>query len=96
MGLFDKVLGKKDEGPLKLNQHEALGSVCILAVADDGAVEDNELRRVVSGLAEKRLSQGYKMDDLARLLQGSAKNVQRRGPATVMEAAKNALTQELR
>ena len=82
MELFDKVHGKKGKGPLKLNQHEAFGSVCIHdAVGCDGVVEDNAQRCVVSSPAEKRLYDGNRVDDFACILQATAKSVQRRGHA---------------
>ena len=96
MGLFDKAFGKKDEGALKLNEREALSAVCVLAVAADGVIEDAEVRRIITGLAEKKLFRGQRMEDLVRLLQDGAKNVQKRGAAAVIEAAKQALSPELR
>ena len=96
MGLFDKVLGKKDEGPLKLNQHEAFSSICVLAVASDGVVDDGEIRRIVGVLAEKRLFKGYGVNDMAQLLNNAGRNIQRRGAGVVLESAKAALPNELK
>lgn len=96
MGVFDKVLGKKDEGPLSLSQQEAFAAVCVLSVAADGVVEDDEIRRVVTNLAEKRLFRGTRINDLGNMLNNTAKLIQRRGAAPIMEAAKKSLPQDLR
>ncbi|MSQ25776.1 MAG: Tellurite resistance protein TerB [Dehalococcoidia bacterium] len=96
MGLFDKAFGKKDEGPLKLNEREAFSAVCVLAVAADGVIDDAEVRRIIVSLAEKRLFRGQRMEEMVRLLNDGAKNVQKRGAAAVIEAAKQALSAELR
>ncbi len=96
MGLFDKALGKKDEGPINFNQQEAFSAVCMMAVAADGVLEKEEATRVVTSLAEKRLFKGYNLDSLVSLLNNSAKIVQRRGTGPVMEAARKSLTQDQR
>ena len=96
MGLFDKVLGKKDEGPLSLKQDEAFAAVCVMAVAADGVVENDEVRRIVMNLAGKKLFKGHRLDDLGNLLNDMAKQVQRRGTGPVMDAAKKSLPPELR
>ena len=70
--------------------------MCVLAIAADGVIQDDELRRVVTSLAEKRLFRGQRLEDLGRLLNTAAKNIQKRGPAVVMEAAKEGLPQDLR
>lgn len=95
MGLFDKVLGKKEEGPLSLSRQEAFAAVCVLAVAADGILEDAEVSRIVSSLAEKKLFRGHRLDDLGRLLNSTAKVIARNGAAPVMAAVQKALPAEL-
>lgn len=56
MGLFDKVLDKKEEGPLTLSPREAFAAVAVAAVAADGAIEQDELQRLVNTLSEKKTS----------------------------------------
>ncbi|MBM3934470.1 MAG: Tellurite resistance protein TerB [SAR202 cluster bacterium] len=96
MGLFDKAFGKKEEGPINFSQQEAFSAVCLLAVSADGVVESDEVHRIITNLVEKRLFRGYNMDSLASILNNSAKLIQRRGAAPVMEAARKALSQDLR
>ena len=96
MGVFDRVLGKKEEGPITLNQQEAFVAVCVLAVAADGVVEDAEVRRIVTNLAEKKLFRGTRVNELGVLLNNSARLIQRQGPGPVIEAARKALSPELR
>lgn len=96
MGLFDKALGKKEDGPLTLNQQQAFSAVCVRAVAADSVVEQEELRGIIFGLAEKKLFRGYDINRLPSQLNESAREIQRRGPAAVIEAANRALPAELR
>ncbi len=96
MGLFDKVLGRKEEGPLTLNQQQAFSAVCVLAVAADGVIEQEEIRGIIFGLVEKKLFRCYDVNRLTSQLNESAREIQRRGAGPVIEAANKALPAELR
>ncbi len=95
MGLFDKVL-KKDETPVKFTQQQALTAVCLLAVASDGMIEQDEVNRIVTSISGKKLFNGAGMNDLGKMLQSAAKLVEQRGAAPVIAAVKQALPAELR
>jgi tellurite resistance protein len=95
MGLFDKVL-KKDDSPIKFTQQQALSAVCLLAVASDGMIEQDEVNRIVTSIAGKKLFNGAGINDLGRMLQNSAKLVEQRGSGPVIAAVKQSLPLDLR
>ena len=94
MGLFDKVLGKKEEGPLTLNPREAFAAVAVAAVAADGVIEQSELQRLVGDLAEKKMFRNS--NDLGNTLNKVASLIQKRGAGPVVKAAGKALSGELK
>ena len=96
MGIFDKVLGKKDQGPVSLDQREAFAAVCVASVAADGVIEREEVQRIVTNLVEKQLFRSHSLDDVLSLLNKVANLIQKRGPQPVLEAAAKALSPELR
>jgi len=96
MGIFDKVLGKKEQGPLSLDQREAFAAISVAAVAADGIIEQEEAQQVIANLAEKRLFRGYDLNNILSVLQKMANHIQKRGPQPVLEAAAKALSPELR
>ena len=95
MGLFDKVM-KKDETPVKFNPQQAMSACCLLAVAADGVIEQDEVNRIVTSLSGMKLFSHTGMNDLGKMLQNSAKLVEQRGAGAVMVAAKQGLTPEQR
>ncbi len=96
MGLFDKVLGKKDQGPFALNEREAFAAVSVAAVAADGVIEQEEVQHIIFNLAEKKLFSGYDTNDLIGILNRMAEAIRKRGVAVVLEAACKALSAEMR
>jgi tellurite resistance protein len=96
MGVFDRVLGKQEEKPINFTQQEAFSAVCVLAVAADGVIEDDEVRRIVTTLAQKQLFRKSRMDDVGQQLNRAANLLQRGGQAQVIDAVKKALPANLR
>jgi tellurite resistance protein len=96
VGLFDKVLGKKEQGPLTLNEREAFAAAALAAVAADGVIERDEAQQLIGSLTEKRLFKGHSLDDLLSLLNKMANLIQKRGVQEVIEAASKTLPAELR
>ena len=96
MGIFDKVLGKTDQGPLSLDQREAFAAISVAAVAADGVIEREEAQHVITNLAEKKLFRNQNVNDLLSILQKMANLIQKRGVQPVLEAAARTLSPELR
>ncbi len=93
MGLFDKVLGNKNE-TITLNKPEGMAAIAIVAVAADGEISDEEVNRVVIDLATLRAFRRHDMRDLSNTLNKVAGLVKRRGTGPVLIAANSVLRKE--
>lgn len=94
MGLFDKVLGGKDSEAIKLSKQEGFAAIAVACIAADGDVAPEEVRRTVASLATMPMFRDYDMRDLAGTLNKVAGLIKRRGPASVVQAAKGVLSTE--
>ncbi len=93
MGLFDKVLGNKNEA-ITLNKPEGMAAIAIVAVAADGEIGEDEINRVVIDLATLRAFRRYDTRDLSNVLNKVAGLVKRRGAGPVLTAANSVLRKE--
>lgn len=93
MGLFDKVMGK-DGGAVTLSKAEAVSAIAVAAIAADGDVSPDELRRTVIDLATLRAFRRHDLRDLESTLNKVAGLLKRRGTGPVILAAKAALTKD--
>lgn len=93
MGLFDKVLGNKNE-TVTLNKPESMAAIAVVAVAADGEISDEEINRVVIDLVTLRTFRRYDMRDLSNTLNKVAGLVKRRGAGPVLTAANSVLRKE--
>lgn len=93
MTIFDRVLKREREnGPIVLSTPEAYAAVAVAAISADGNVSDDEANRTALNLATVNIFRTYELREMGDVLNRVALLIQRRGPSTVLKAAKDTLT----
>ena len=93
MTIFDRVLNREREsGPIVLSTPEAYAAVAVAAISADGNVTDDEANRTALNLATVSVFRSYELREMGDVLNRVASLIQRRGPSTVLKAAKETLT----
>jgi tellurite resistance protein len=91
--IFDRVLRRDHEdGPITLSTPEAFAAVAVAAIAADGQVSDEEANRTALNLATVAAFRGFELREMGDVLNRVALLIQRRGPAAVLSAARQALS----
>jgi hypothetical protein len=91
--IFDRVLKRdRDDGPIILSTPEAYAAVAVAAIAADGNVTDDEANRTALNLATVSVFRTYELKEMGDVLNRVALLIQRRGPSTVLKAAKDTLS----
>ncbi|MBI2965395.1 MAG: tellurite resistance TerB family protein [Chloroflexi bacterium] len=93
MTIFDRVLKRdRDDGPIVLSTPEAYAAIAVAAIAADGNVTDDEANRTALNLATVAVFRTYELKEMGDVLNRVALLIQRRGPSTVLKAAKDTLS----
>ncbi|NEP17509.1 MAG: tellurite resistance TerB family protein [Leptolyngbya sp. SIO4C1] len=96
MGLFDRVFSQNAENPrLALSQAEAFAAICLVAIAADGYLSEQENMEMRMLLSRMQLFRSYSADMLDRMKDTLLNHLQQHGPSALVEAAKAALPTEL-
>lgn len=95
MGLFDKVFDPSPEA-LPLSPAEALAAICLVAIAADGYLSDQEGREMDMLLSRMRLFKSYSMEMVNRMKDSLLQQLQQQGPSRLVEAANAVLPVELK
>lgn len=95
MGLFDKVFDPSPES-LPLSPAEALAAICLVAIAADGYLSDQESREMDMLLSRMRLFKSYSMEMVNRMKDELLQQLQQHGPGRLVEAANTVLPAELK
>lgn len=82
--------------PLIFEERQAFAAISVLTVASDGEINNEEIRRMIIDLSEKRLFHDMAVDGLEELMNEVIRLVQERGAEVVIEAAKGGLDRGLR
>ncbi|MEM1251328.1 MAG: tellurite resistance TerB family protein [Cyanobacteria bacterium P01_H01_bin.21] len=95
MGLFDKVFDSSPES-LSLSPAEALAAICLVAIAADGYLSDQEGREMDMLLSRMRLFKSYSTEMVNRMKDSLLQQLQQHGPSRLVEAANTVLPAELK
>ncbi|MEM6254428.1 MAG: tellurite resistance TerB family protein [Cyanobacteria bacterium P01_D01_bin.156] len=95
MGLFDKVFDTSPELPT-LSPAEALAAVCLVAIAADGYLSDQESREMDMLLSRMRLFKSYSSEMVSRMKDSLLQQLQQHGPSHLVEMANSVLPKELK
>ena len=82
--------------PLIFEERQAFAAISVLTVASDGEIKNEEIRRMIIDLSEKRLFHDMTVEGLEELMNEIIRLVQERGAEVVIEAAKGGLDSKLR
>ncbi len=95
MGLFDQVFDPLPESR-SLTPAEALAAICLVAIAADGYLSDQEGREMDMLLSRMRLFKSYSSEMVDRMKDGLLQQLQQHGPSRLVEAANTTLPVELK
>lgn len=95
MGLFDQVFDPLPESQ-SLTPAEALAAICLVAIAADGYLSDQEGREMDMLLSRMRLFKSYSTEMVNRMKDSLLQQLQQHGPSRLVEAANTALPVELK
>jgi tellurite resistance protein len=95
MGLFDQVFNQQEGSGLALTVAEAFAAICLVAIAADGYLSEQENLEMRMLLSRMKLFKNYSSDMLERMKDGLLNQLKQHGPGTLVEAAKSVLPPEL-
>ena len=96
MGLFDSVFNQQAEHtPLSLSPAEAFAAICLVAIAADGYLSEQENIEMRILLSRMKLFKHYSSDMLERMKDALLTQLKQLGPSTLVESAKAVLPREL-
>ncbi len=94
MGLFDEMFNQPSESP-PLNPAEAIAAICLVAIAADGYLSEQEGREMDMLLSRMRLFKSYSNDMIGRMKDSLLNQLKQYGPGRLVENAKAAMPSEL-
>ncbi|MEA5463087.1 tellurite resistance TerB family protein [Leptothoe sp. PORK10 BA2] len=95
MGLFDQVFDPLPESQ-SLTPAEALAAICLVAIAADGYLSDQEGLEMDMLLSRMRLFKSYSNEMINRMKDSLLQQLQQHGPSRLVESANTALPIELK
>ncbi|MEL6137284.1 MAG: tellurite resistance TerB family protein [Cyanobacteria bacterium J06628_6] len=95
MGLFDKVFNQPEGQTASLTTAEAFAAICLVAIAADGYLSEQENTEMRILLSRMKLFQDYSSDRLERTKDSLLSRLKQHGPGPLVEAAKAVLPTEL-
>jgi tellurite resistance protein len=97
MGLFDRVFTQeKATANITLTTAEAFAAICLVAIAADGYLSEQESTEMRTLLQRMQLFKPYSDDRLDRLKDTLLNHLQQHGPGPLVTQAKTVLPIELR
>ena len=94
MGLFDEKFNQPSESP-PLSTAEAIAAICLVAIAADGYLSEQEGREMDMLLSRMRLFKSYSNDMIGRMKDSLLNQLKQYGPGRLVENAKAAMPSEL-
>lgn len=94
MGLFDEMFNQPSESP-PLSTAEAIAAICLVAIAADGYLSEQEGREMDMLLSRMRLFKSYSNDMIGRMKDSLLNQLKQYGPGRLVENAKAAMPSEL-
>ncbi|MEM9904104.1 MAG: tellurite resistance TerB family protein [Cyanobacteria bacterium P01_D01_bin.44] len=97
MGLFDRVFsGQNTEtSKISLSAAEAFAAICLVAIAADGYLSEQENAEMRMLLSRMQLFKNHSGDMLDRMKDTLLNHLQQHGPSVLIETAKASLPTEL-
>ena len=97
MGLFDGIFNaEKGITEVTLSPSEAFAAICLVAIAADGYLSEQEGREMTMLLSRMQLFRSYSNDVMQRLLDKLLSMLKHQGPSSLINLAKTSLPQDLR
>lgn len=96
MGLFDGVSEADQVATMtELSPAEAFAAVCLVAIAADGYLSEQESQEMTQMLCRMQLFRSYSGDVLHRMLDKLIGLLKQQGPSVLIQMAKTSLPQDL-
>jgi tellurite resistance protein len=95
MGLFDKVLGPKDE-KAKLSKEEAFAAVGFSAIAADGVITEEEARGFIVGLYRMKMFSSFNDNQMNALLNKLVNVIKKHGVEGLINMSNESLPADLK
>ena len=97
MGLFDGIFNaEKGITEVTLSPAESLAAICLVAIASDGYLSDQEGKEMTMLLSRMQLFRSYSNDVMQRLMDRLMSLLKQQGPSNLINLAKASLPHDLR
>ena len=97
MGLFDGIFNaERGITEVTLSPAEAFAAICLVAIASDGYLSEQEGREMTVLLSRMQLFRSYSSDVMQRLMDKLMSLLKHQGPSSLIHLAKASLPQDLR
>ncbi len=96
MGLFDALMGSRQDDKEKLNPAEAFAGILVAIADSDGSLSDEEAGVLIDGTSSMKLFESYDPDDLKKMWNKLFTISQKRGAPALMASAIPACPPNLR
>ncbi|MDJ0702729.1 MAG: tellurite resistance TerB family protein [Leptolyngbyaceae cyanobacterium MO_188.B28] len=97
MGLFDGIFNaEKGITEVTLSPAESIAAICLVAIASDGYLSDQEGKEMTMLLSRMQLFRSYSNDVMQRLMDKLMSLLKQQGPNSLITLAKTSLPHELR
>ena len=95
MGLFDKVMGPKED-KTKLSKEEAFAAVAFAAIAADGVITEEEARGFIVGLYRMKMFANFSDKDMNAMLNKLVNTIKKNGLEGMVAMANESLPTDLK
>ncbi|MEO1593479.1 MAG: tellurite resistance TerB family protein [Cyanobacteria bacterium J06632_22] len=95
MGLFDQVFNAPQNQAATLSTAEAFAAICLVAIAADGYLSEQENTEMRLLLSRMKLFSDYSSERLERTKDQLLNRLKQHGPGVLIEAAKSVLPRDL-
>ena len=95
MGLFDKVMGPKED-KTKLSKEEAFAAVAFAAIAADGVITEEEARGFIVGLYRMKMFANFSDRDMNAILNKLVNTIKKNGLEGMVTMANESLPADLK
>ena len=97
MGLFDGIFNaEKGITEVVLSPAESFAAICLVAIASDGYLSDQEGKEMTMLLSRMQLFRSYSSDVMQRLMDKLMSLLKQQGPSSLINLAKASLPHDLR
>ncbi|HEY3420803.1 MAG TPA: tellurite resistance TerB family protein [Methanomassiliicoccales archaeon] len=95
MGLFDKVMGPKED-KAKLSKEEAFAAVGFAAIAADGVITEEEARGFIVGLSRMKIFANFSDKDMNAMLNKLVNTIKKNGLDGLVKMANESLPEDMK